>query len=1213
MSQKLRIMTDEERNAEIAARKGADSGTAAYDTLVITGNGLKGNAWAGDTFDAVYKAWAEANPGKMNKAAFREWFIKNNGSAIINVEDCKGNLTTAPNVILGSTVKLPEGNEITELMWKWACPKPTPPMPQLPAEPPVAPPPAREMNIISPVDYASQDTPSQDGKIWPVGSSAHALETLARSGLNPAFTREYYRLANVAARYSEKGAGRSGQIGGHVNGNQAGDHLYEGDDLPFNLGESDQSNLDNDDSKRRHGAMGPKGVVGRAVGGPRVRVYVPGSTEIQEDGSYKRSDETNVQVAFGGNYAIAEGAFAVPIGNLANLPIGIAAGKASNQVALPAETRRWGISQSSATLAAVNFAGFHNAFRDQQARQTGVLETPDRIYAYMHCLNAEEAFVKAMESVDKATTQPEKQAAAEKALIAWRDFSDNAQTKIVDSKIGGRVDAIGKGTRAYFESIGVDVKEIDTNLKNQPHLQVVDMPQEQLESLQSYQSQKDKRYADIVPGKTNEAFAATEKYAFRIQNEFDRDRAQGKANIVPERDLQASTAKAWDAIASQPDSVKEIGRFVQTNSNAQIQIEQMLRDVHKNYKNYGFKNQKEADAVIRPFYTPDDIANKELAKLHQKEIERKGSTIPLFFVKDQPFPISQPQVFAPQIGRNIEKDPEAFVALMNRVTDPSLGVDKQGRSDGRRFGIGIMRSFGAEMLPAGSSEGQTPAGFAALIAPLSVADQALVRQTVLDITSYAQSGASGVSNKGINRTDTLLRGAQEEAKGIVGVTTDATRKQDELALSGKFDTLYNTGAFNSKPLAEAVKRGDNQAIFNELFLSEEALATGAASAAVKALGNNEALARDVISRALVEDPKVLNGPVDALRDMADSAVKNQYNPLANAIAKGQESGALYAESHKDEDLVNAVGEFAVFFTKMERRAQGDSHISNNDSALRFNALKGFLSTISDDKVATAKVLKMIGSVPEMRDALIRATPDALSYVDGLRHTNAGVTQKGNPLPGGTTDTDAEYNARYFAVDRDEKGKVTGGWFRDMFNSKTAHVNVEAIKADMLAATAQANGVAEVTQSMVASGVVNNTSLALNTNPVLVLGRVGDITAEKALATRLLAESVKAGKPLTAAQADTYAAEYLQAGLVTVSQTGEALMATVNSTSQNMINTLVAAGQLSAAAGMFYKIPWKPRDKDNPPELIPGEIGNCLPGTRPNPAVGGGYVGCAPIP
>jgi hypothetical protein len=132
------MITDEERNAEIAARNGADSGTKTYDTLLITGNGLKNNDWAGDTFDTVYQAWNKVNPHKMNKSQFRDWYLKNNAEVIINVKDCNGNASIAPNVPAGKVVKLPEGNEITELAWKWACEKPTKPIEAMPAQVPEA-------------------------------------------------------------------------------------------------------------------------------------------------------------------------------------------------------------------------------------------------------------------------------------------------------------------------------------------------------------------------------------------------------------------------------------------------------------------------------------------------------------------------------------------------------------------------------------------------------------------------------------------------------------------------------------------------------------------------------------------------------------------------------------------------------------------------------------------------------------------------------------------------------------------------------------------------------------------------------------------------------------------------------------------------------------------------------------------------------------------
>ncbi|MDX2094487.1 MAG: hypothetical protein SFW64_00865 [Alphaproteobacteria bacterium] len=89
-----------------------DSGKADYDLYTIRGNGKRGKEWEGDGLRSVYNAWSKANPGKYNYKEFAAWVIEHNDLKTVKGVPCKGDPTLEPNLILGSTIKLPEGNEI---------------------------------------------------------------------------------------------------------------------------------------------------------------------------------------------------------------------------------------------------------------------------------------------------------------------------------------------------------------------------------------------------------------------------------------------------------------------------------------------------------------------------------------------------------------------------------------------------------------------------------------------------------------------------------------------------------------------------------------------------------------------------------------------------------------------------------------------------------------------------------------------------------------------------------------------------------------------------------------------------------------------------------------------------------------------------------------------------------------------------------------------
>lgn len=140
MREREQILTA--RNERLAANGQTDTGSRTNDTIVVTGNGLRGRTWAGDTVDTIARAWRVANPDdRRSFMQVRDWIIRTNNLRTINGENCEGDVSRVPNIRVGMTLRLPEGNEITNLNWVYVCPPELPPVPPVTPPPPEAPPP----------------------------------------------------------------------------------------------------------------------------------------------------------------------------------------------------------------------------------------------------------------------------------------------------------------------------------------------------------------------------------------------------------------------------------------------------------------------------------------------------------------------------------------------------------------------------------------------------------------------------------------------------------------------------------------------------------------------------------------------------------------------------------------------------------------------------------------------------------------------------------------------------------------------------------------------------------------------------------------------------------------------------------------------------------------------------------------------------------------
>ncbi len=844
--------------------------------------------------------------------------------------------------------------------------------------------------------HASQST---DGETYRVGSHDHALMALARSGLDPRFTEEYYAIHNIVARKRIKRQKDEGQIGENSFGDEG-----------KGFAENRESTKNNKHAKR-DADTGDKGFIGESITGGATVVYFPGDAEVitsgADIGGFKRYDGLRSNFAFSKEFAmeIAGRQIVMPLGG-SDLPAGYSIGNPSHQEKFYSMTTRWGLGQVKTALAAVNFDGYDNLFRNQNARETGPQETEDRIYDYMHVLNAQKNLVEGLAEVDNAKTLEGKQAAAERALIAYRDFKENTFIVRVDS-LKEPLKQSEAGMRAYLASQGVDVAAIDTKLSTAPRTAVVDMPQEQLEKLQAYHRQEDKRFHDIKPGQTNIAYTMTEQYAYHNQSYFEHEVAEERAVERSEAEVSAQTWGAWKTILGNDEALAASQKFIAQNHDAQVEISNLLHDIHRNPHLYGFKNAKEAKEQLLDKIVPRD---NEAAR---DEMLKKGRTSPILAFGDERFHNQNPQILAELVAN---ADPEVFRDLITRGVSTDLGFDRKGRTDGRPFGRALLHAYGAEMdAPVQNAFGTHYNALAEALGK-DGADEIRVREAVRDASAYVEAGATGRSVNAVQYLDNRLQDEQIKANETGVVDANKT---------------YST-----------------------LFVSEAARKAGADKIAVLGLSAHAPLARDAILATILNNPealKRLNDPkvrqvIDdeiekiekaelSLKDVKHTSSKNEYGDLKRTLNRTARLAAKYQRSGDADDLEKTARKFGMFFTEAEAHAEG------NTGALHMNAWNVMIKAIGSDAAMSAAVVETIGNDAELRDAFIKTTRDGLIATDGTRVTNQGKRGTGRQFA--DTSADEAYSSRFFTLPTNSKGKVkVGGLFG--IGRNQVDVNIDAV-------------------------------------------------------------------------------------------------------------------------------------------------------------------------
>lgn len=983
-------------------------------------------------------------------------------------------------LVPGKVLNVPEGFHFTELKREIAC-RPVADIPHIPTptfepiQPP--PPPAAEISYVGPQERLRRSDHAPDGKFVQPGTTHWALERYADSGVNPQFTQAYYGAMDVAARIPTIFAKHTGQVGGNQRDALDSDFKKEGRDrLPF--GESRESKRDDDKARAD------------SLDGGRQRMFSTGYhtfTVVAGEAGQKfvEHTQTKERIALSefvkdektGQVIMPESA--IPLGTVVRLDkgvrdvdfgiahdsgdlIGILAGKTiptpyvailtgepSRHMPFDAELTRWGIGQTHVVLSHEDFEGNKTAFRDTQAKVSSPIETSDRLEARLLSDNARRAFTESMRGFDAEQDPAKRTQLATTAMTAFRDMGDNKLIVRVDAK-REQMRANEEGLYNYLSQNGVDVAAVRSAVATAPRLTVRSMDAELREKLHDYYPDS-RRYAGVTAGEgfKPEIMDHLNTSVYTQQNYAEAHIAKGFGQELSEDGMIAASGKAWASITANEGAVRAIGASMATNTELATAFGETLADMKRNPKQYGFENEKEAQGYILQFAGADnkhhgdlrDVKDGSKPRTAGQELIADGDTFNVVIGRDERHNMQNPLVFGQAASGVIQSNPALFADAVRRMTDRSLTGEK---SDGRNGGIGMLYALASERSTKANEFGPTYQAIAAA----GIADEAAVRQTIVDAGVYGTRGASGATVNGFQRLDNLYVAAQYGALGgNRGVATEAeitsgSAKTKADAIGGAVQ-LFNTGAFDGSQAFEAAKAGNNARLFNALFDTDEALKTGSAGLAVQALETRPVLGRDAVLATLVRDPHALDAAISRLHSKEGSQGNERYGSLARALEGTRNHAEKFQQSGSEKHLAAAGERLGDFFKDMERNA------NRNGGAWRDNAWSALITASANDATATKALLTTIASDEVMRDAVIVGTPDALVAADSTKGTNRGKLGKGNQLPANIRG-DKVYQPRLVSTDAGNK-----------FN--------EVVNTPLLAAVAGASPQAPVSALAYASG------------------------------------------------------------------------------------------------------------------------------------------------
>ena len=858
--------------------------------------------------------------------------------------------------------------------------------------------------IPTPDDYkprasVRQNTPSTNGSEYVIGTMDYTGMLGARSGVfskkdekgrYTGFTENYNTIDHNAARERAILASQTGLNSDSKT--MEGDHFIG--DNGHKTGSPDKN------VKKDNYGTGDHGVVG-FIGGATERIYTPNELSGATDYGYDRADHLVVRTARGGKNIALFRAFGVtvPLGpmsafGLFDIPYGAAVTNPSHQTPIYGAPDEHGIILGHAIGDKAGFDGYNNLWKAQQSQGGNFMLSVDRFGDPIKLESAGRWSEFALKKLDEAQTPEQKTEAATIYLTALRDIKQNTIIKdngaLNASGIPQMEDAaVTLLKRKGFDDatitqlktdIGVDADKPD--FVKYPELKITLVPAEEFKQQQAHGNHS--RYntewqhvgtdvnsptgspGDPTSDKFNawsrkdtnyfEVKLASAEYSDPKQKEAIADQRAGIESIIFQKDQEGNVVKddkgqplknVASTKAALEFTIKHHPVDAHIPTSQATWMDATLHDMIVHPENYGFKDRHEAVEWEAGFLGADH-------KQAVRDTKKKGSSSAIPFLRDWELPVGHPVAVIDAIAEQYKKDPEGtadkFNNLLDRVSNTQLGLDDKNRTDGRRFGVGFVRSFATEHVEVGDYN-KKPEGYTNVEGTLNGNQKAIdaLDKAVTTATLFGEE-VGRVSVQGKNSLDNTYARLMNRHAG-----------QQEM-----FDVLFVNGDPKAKHQTTPGLTDDEATAQNAAI--EKGLVGLRSQAAVSGLYSHPALAEQTLLAAVLKHPDLLNSLPDKLKATHNEDLLAYLGKLNGTI---QDVIKLNSEGKQDE----AVKEWGAFFTQME--ANGDIR----KGGIRERSVRGLVLALGSDPVTAGQVMDTIKDYPVLLNATLKAIPDIIPAID----------------------------------------------------------------------------------------------------------------------------------------------------------------------------------------------------------------------------------------
>lgn len=1085
--------TDLERNEAIAARIAsgqADSGTATRDAILITGNGEKNKNWAGDTVSSVAAAWLRhqspetiaamrqeyaqlggslrvatrnGTRAKTEQEIARDWIVRVNNLKGARAVDCEGDYSIQPEVIVGDILKLPEGNEVTDLLWARPCPLPVQPETPRDATPPrrdPQPPVEYTAPYVEPTQFNGQGPEWYSRQPTTPGINRNGLinayEILAATGQFP----ELFEPGDIAAR-PYTGAWRTADSGMDGNYHRQGRQGVVHGDQP--VAENPTGN------RSRQGFDGRQGAF--AFGNP---LDTPEAQARFLDGDFTGDNNFDLIISNRGPGATIQPRDSMLIGN--------------------AFTTTSGAQIPTFTVSQQDKAGRDIWWRDNKAAVSGPLNTHDEVIAYGDFTIANREFarlypeVKArLEAGDPTLRRDEVQNVLNvgnyiqrNVLVRGAGAQDDMQVVLNDLH--------ARAGRATFPATDASPALV---LRDGRSLDILDVPLAELGGgrlrimstgeRELLEDRWNPNRFEGYKGIENQEFSArVYEVAHRRPNTFEQYIANNRATLVAQspQQIAATTDRSFDLLFgshAQPNvgGVNALLTATSTRSEIASSVGHTLVMAYNNPELFGMSRGQVNDILSRAT-GGDRAAGNEVT-----DGNRTG------YIPNTP--ISGVPFFAD--SRGALQEPELLGAALaaNAGRDPALAADIAGllRAAPEAQRVLILHSLSSQPSEAAYHSITAAAG-------LNDAQKNEVFLSGVQANVYSRTGYTDVAVSAEGRlNDWLTTYESWQANGRQGAAPTVALSPQEIdaaraagSLSPELDALLRSnnagigetlGAVN----VNGIGNGDMSATRNylrtgmtdgaawDLFFGDASVTAGTPALIAESMQYNPAFANNLMVATLRTEPRAFNNVIGALRERAAEYRGTGFLGIGNASRFDDAANALQTTSGRlqridertweraaagDRRAVAAVERaYAPWNDFMNRMS---ANPTSRDAHLRYAAFDEVFDTIGKDPASRGYLLNTAFQDPQFREAAVEML--ALTPMQRQNMREQTLLGKGrdpeHAIPQAVTGPAINASAgRYVASGVDSRGRVTS-----TLNIQALAAGVEAHAAAAAATAAAAN-------------------------------------------------------------------------------------------------------------------------------------------------------------